>query len=87
MYAAQCKAARAMLQWSAGDLAKKAKVPEAAIESIEADTPLEPATMAKVEAAFEAMGVEFTYGERPGVRFRTLDGIIEVSAGPAPRQH
>lgn len=38
---------------------------------------------AKVQGALEARGIAFTYGDRLGVRFMTLDGIIEVSAAPA----
>jgi len=87
MYAAQCKAARAMVRWSTPDLAKKAGVPEAAIESLEAEEFVDPAAVEKIEAAFKTMGVDFTFGERPGVRFRTLDGIIEVSAGPITKPH
>ncbi len=85
MLAAQCGVARAILDLTREQLAEKAGVSADVILRVEAGAPLDDATMAKLEAAFEAEGLEFTYGERPGVRMRTLDGIIEVSAGPPQR--
>jgi transcriptional regulator with XRE-family HTH domain len=81
MLAAQCSVARAILDLSIEQLAKKAGVTADIILRIEAGAPLDEDALAKVAAAFEAEGVEFTFGDRPGVKIRTLDGIIEVSAG------
>jgi len=85
MLPAQCEVARAILKLSAAELAKRARVPEAAIAGIEDGTLLDDKTIIKVQMELEAAGVAFTYGDRPGVKIRTLDGIIEVSAGPASR--
>jgi hypothetical protein len=82
MLAAQCQVARAILKLSIADLAKRAHVPEAAITGIEDGTLIDDKAIIKAQTALEAAGVEFTYGDRPGVKIRTLDGIIEVSAGP-----
>jgi transcriptional regulator with XRE-family HTH domain len=81
MLAAQCSTARAILDLTVAQLAEKAGVSQDLILRIEAGAPLDGATIAQVQAAFEAEGVEFTFGDRPGVKVRTLDGIIEVSAG------
>ncbi|WP_020175576.1 helix-turn-helix domain-containing protein [Methyloferula stellata] len=81
MLAAQCSVARAILDLTVEELAKKAGVTADIILRIEAGAPLDEDTLAKVQAAFETEGVEFTFGDRPGVKIRTLDGIIEVSAG------
>jgi hypothetical protein len=81
MLPAQCQVARAILKLSAADLAKRSHLPEAAITGIEDGTLLDDKAIIKVQMVLEAAGVEFTYGDRPGVKIRTLDGIIEVSAG------
>lgn len=89
MLAAQCSVARAILDLSIEQLAEKAGVTADIILRIEAGASLDEETLAKVQAAFETEGVEFTFGDRPGVKIRTLDGIIEVSAGGAvvPLKH
>ncbi len=81
MLAATCAVARTILGISIKQLAEKAGVSADIILRIEAGAPLDDATIAKVREAFEAEGIEFTFGDRPGVKIRTLDGIIEVSAG------
>ncbi len=70
---------------SATELAKRARVSEAEIAGIEDGTLLDDKAIVKAQTALEAAGVEFTYGDRPGVKIRTLDGIIEVSAGLSPK--
>jgi transcriptional regulator with XRE-family HTH domain len=82
MLPAQCQVARAILKLSVAELAKRARVSEAAIVGIEDGTLLDGKAISKAQKALEAAGVEFTFGDRPGVKIRTLDGIIEVSAGP-----
>ncbi len=81
MLAAQCSTARAILDLSVAQLAEKAGVTQDTILRIEAGAALDAITIAQVRSAFEAEGLEFTFGDRPGVKVRTLDGIIEVSAG------
>jgi transcriptional regulator with XRE-family HTH domain len=85
MLAAQCSVARTILDITVEQLAEKAGLTADIILRLEAGAPLDEDTIAKVQSAFEAEGVEFTFGERPGVKIRTLDGIIEVSAGAPVR--
>ena len=68
---AQCRAARALLGWSRAKLAELAKVAQATLADFEAGkrTPY-ARTLAAVQAALEAAGVEFTNGDAPGVRLK-----------------
>ena len=73
---AQLRAARALLRWSALDLAKASKVGVATIrrvEIIDGDIPVTPANELAIRRALEAAGVEFIdeNGGGPGVRLRT----------------
>ena len=63
--------ARAALRWSVKDLSVRSQVGTATIQRFEADqsSPV-PATRAVLRQAFEAAGVEFTNGDRPGVRLK-----------------
>jgi hypothetical protein len=72
---AQMRAARAMLRWSAVDLAFRSKVGVATIRRVEVldgEIPVTDANEAAVRRAFEEAGIEFmdenATGE--GVRFR-----------------
>ena len=68
---AQIRAARALLGWTQADLAAKADISTTAINSIErgkADPKL--STVNAIRRALENGGVEFTDGDRPGVRLR-----------------
>jgi transcriptional regulator with XRE-family HTH domain len=71
--AAQCRAARGLLDWSQLDLAKKAGVGIVTVRQLEASTH-EPrrATLDVVRRALEAGGVEFIdeNGGGAGVRLR-----------------
>ncbi len=72
---AQVRAARAMLRWSALDLARTSKVGVATIrrvEVIEGEIPVTAANEAAIRQAFESAGIEFTdeNGTGEGVRFR-----------------
>jgi hypothetical protein len=72
---AQMRAARAMLRWSALDLATASKVGVATIRRVEVVDGEIPVTAANEEAlrrAFEAVGIEFIEGNGTGegVRFR-----------------
>jgi len=61
---AQCRAARALLDWSQQDLADKAKVGVLTIHQFEAGkTVPRRATLDVVTRALEAAGVEFTKNE------------------------
>jgi hypothetical protein len=68
---AQLRAARALLRWSALDLANASKVGVATIrraEVVEGEIPVTLANEAALRQALQSAGVEFTNGERPGVR-------------------
>jgi transcriptional regulator with XRE-family HTH domain len=72
---AQLRAARAMLRWSALDLARASKVGVATIrrvEVIEGEIPVTAANDAAIRQALESAGIEFTEenGTGEGVRFR-----------------
>jgi hypothetical protein len=72
---AQMRAARALLRWSALDLAKISKVGVATIrrvEVVEGEIPVTPANEAALRRALESAGVEFIdeNGGGPGVRLR-----------------
>jgi len=70
---AQCRAARALLDWSQGDLASAAKVATKTLADFERGnrTPYER-TLADIQAALEEAGAIFIAenGEGPGVRLR-----------------
>ena len=72
---AQLRAARALVRWSALDLAKASKVGVATIrrvEVIDGEIPATPANEAALRHALEAAGVEFIdeNGGGAGVRLR-----------------
>ncbi len=67
----QVKAARALLGWSQADLAKHSGVSAPTIGRLEAEDSHGPIggranTGAKLRAALETAGVEFTNGDAPG---------------------
>jgi hypothetical protein len=69
------RAARAMLRWTALDLAARSKVGVATIrrvEVVDGEIPVTLANEAAIRQAFEAAGVEFIdeNGTGEGVRFR-----------------
>ena len=68
---AQLRAARALLRWSALDLAEVSKVSVSTIrrvETIEGEIPVTAANEAALRAALESAGVEFI--DENGVRLR-----------------
>ena len=71
MTPAQCRAARALIQWTMPDLAGASGVSVSTINSFELERrqPI-PANLAALMAALEAAGVEFiaANGAGPGVR-------------------
>ncbi|MEM6677322.1 MAG: helix-turn-helix domain-containing protein [Pseudomonadota bacterium] len=69
----QVKAARALLGWSARDLAEHSGISYptiARLESENGDLGGRQSTADAIRAALEAAGVEFTNGDQPGVRLR-----------------
>jgi transcriptional regulator with XRE-family HTH domain len=66
---AQFRAARALLGWSATDLAAAAALSRNTVERAER-TGVSEETRIRIRLALEKAGVEFTYGSKPGVRLR-----------------
>src|SRR5262249_55803813 len=66
----QIKAARALLEWSQEDLAERTGQSVATIRRLEGQGKISVSNeaQAKMEAALEAAGIEFTNGKKPGVR-------------------
>jgi predicted transcriptional regulator len=62
--------ARAALQIGVRELATMAKVATATITRLEAGQALKPRTVEAIQHALEKAGVEFTNGDRPGVRLK-----------------
>jgi transcriptional regulator with XRE-family HTH domain len=71
MTPAQCRAARALLDWSQQQLADAAKIGNATIRNFEGgkSTP-QNATLDVLQRALESAGVEFTNGDGPGVKLK-----------------
>ncbi|MFL9824113.1 helix-turn-helix domain-containing protein [Rhodoplanes sp. SY1] len=69
--AAQCRAARALIEWSRDDLAAASAVAIRTVVDFERGA-REPraATLQALRAALEAAGVDFIDGRGPGVRLR-----------------
>jgi len=66
---AQCRAARALLNWSQEELVRHSKITKKTIADFErgATTP-RAQTLAQLLAAFDKAGIEFLNGKRPGAR-------------------
>jgi predicted transcriptional regulator len=62
--------ARAALQIGVRELATMAKVATATVTRLEAGQTLKPRTIEAIQHALEKAGVEFTNGDRPGVRLK-----------------
>jgi transcriptional regulator with XRE-family HTH domain len=87
LLARQCKMARAALGWTVRDLAARSGVSHDTIVRLEGGGPaLKETTIAKVQAAFEAVGIEFTNGGTPGVRFHGPDGSTLDAPAALPSQ-
>lgn len=68
---AQCRAARAMLDWSQEDLSEKSGVGAKTIVDFEKGKRSPFArTIRDLQEALEAGGVEFTNGDAPGLRLK-----------------
>jgi hypothetical protein len=77
---AQIRAARALLRWSAQDLADRAAVGIQTIkrfEAVDGVPPSRSSTLLDVKAALESAGIEFTGspGKNPGITIRTDDQL------------
>jgi DNA-binding XRE family transcriptional regulator len=67
----QCRAARALLQWTQKELGAKARVSDMTIRQFELGvTKPVRATLDALQRALEKAGVEFINDDKPGVRMR-----------------
>jgi transcriptional regulator with XRE-family HTH domain len=69
----QIRAGRALVRWSARELAEKAKLSLPTVQRLEAAQGVPSAsvkTLISIKEALESAGVEFTNGDLPGVRLR-----------------
>jgi transcriptional regulator with XRE-family HTH domain len=67
----QCRAARALIDWSQQQLADASHVGNATIRNFESDrSSPQHSTLAALQRALEDAGVEFTNGGQPGVRLK-----------------
>lgn len=71
MTPAQCRAARALLDWTQDKLCEAAQVSGPTVRNFE-NGKITPhrATLAMMQRALESAGVEFTNGNAPGVRLK-----------------
>jgi transcriptional regulator with XRE-family HTH domain len=70
---AQVRAARALIGWTAKELAEKANVGVSTVQRIEnaAGPPnAYGSNLASIQSALESAGIEFTNGDAPGIRMR-----------------
>jgi DNA-binding XRE family transcriptional regulator len=71
MIEGQWRAARALIGWSQTMLAEKVGVSLLTIKRMETGTEkVSDDVRTRAREALEAVGIEFTYGSRPGVRIR-----------------
>ena len=78
----QVRAARALLGWSQGDLAKEAGLGITTIANCELERRQTSfKTMGAIREALERSGVQFTFGKRPGVRLRSVMSTSQGRGG------
>jgi len=75
MTPAQCRAARALLNWSQDELASVSLVAKTTIALFELRKPYDR-TLDDIRDALEAAGIEFTDGGEPGVRLKAKPQTI-----------
>ena len=77
MIEAQWRAARALVDWSQGELAQKLGVSVLTIKRMESGSAnVSDDVHKRAREALEAAGVAFTNGGEPGVKLRAAGGII-----------
>jgi transcriptional regulator with XRE-family HTH domain len=86
----QIRAARALLRWSAEELARRTSLGLNTIKRAEAKdgkTSLTEANEIAVRRAFETAGIEFTNGDQPGVRVTkaAVGRSMEIASVPKPK--
>jgi transcriptional regulator with XRE-family HTH domain len=68
MTPSQCRAARALKNWTQGELAKASGVSDVTIRNFEnGKTALQPASLQVIRAALEQVGITFLAGGDPAI--------------------
>jgi transcriptional regulator with XRE-family HTH domain len=80
MKAIQLRMARAAIGWGVRELAARAGVVANTVTRIENGADAKQSTMDALQRALEAAGIEFTNGERPGVRL--TKAAVDSASGP-----
>jgi hypothetical protein len=86
---AQIRAARALIRWSAEDLSRHSSVSLRTIrraELAEGETNMTAANDLSLRRALESAGVEFTNGDRPGVRLARVAAARSAESSGASDQ-
>jgi transcriptional regulator with XRE-family HTH domain len=78
MKAVQLRMARAAVGWGVRELAEKAGVTANTVSRIEQGADAKQSTIDAIRRALEAAGIEFTNGDKPGVRL-----VHDPDAAPA----
>src|SRR5258708_22459344 len=68
---AQARAARAMVRLTVSELANAAQVAPNTIVRFEADKGVNASSLTAIRRALEGRGIEFTNGDKPGVRLHS----------------
>jgi transcriptional regulator with XRE-family HTH domain len=85
---AQIRGARGLLGWSQLELARAAGLSEPTVKRFEtAQTNVSEVAVAKMVVALEAAGIQFTNGDRPGVRMRQWEPGEKVWLRHAAERH
>lgn len=86
MNSIQLRMARAAVGWGVRELAAKAGVTANTVTRIENGADAKQSTIEALKRALEAVGIEFTNGERPGVRL-TSAGVASLlkRSDPVPQ--
>jgi transcriptional regulator with XRE-family HTH domain len=83
MKAVQLRMARAAVGWGVRELAEKAGVTANTVSRIELGADAKQSTIEAIQRALEAAGIEFTNGDKPGVRLVRDPGAVSAEA-PKP---
>ena len=83
MKAIQLKMARAAIGWGVRELAEKAGVTANTVTRIENGADAKQSTIDALQRALEAVGIEFTNGDQPGVRLTKAAAARSAEPGRA----
>jgi transcriptional regulator with XRE-family HTH domain len=85
MKAVQLRMARAAVGWGVRELAEKAGVTANTVSRIELGADAKQSTIEALQRALEAAGIEFTNGDKPGVRLGRDPGAAPAAPSDASK--